>query len=80
MLVRGRFATCVFGLQCVLQPPIFKHFIISPPPPPKKSDIQFQGIEASESKSPLGDPLIGQNNDFTRGWTSSIMPLGMLRE
>ena len=51
-----------------------------PPPPPKKSDIQFQGIEASESKNPLGDRLIGQNNDFTRGWTSNIMPWGMLRE
>ena len=36
--------------------------------------------EASESKNPLGDALIGQNNDFTRGWTSNIMPWGMLRE
>ena len=51
-----------------------------PPPPPPKSDIQFQGIEASESKNPLGDRLIGQNNDFTRGWTSNIMPWGMLRK
>ena len=49
-------------------------------PPPQKSDIQFQGIDASESKNPLGDGLIGQNNDFTRGWTSNIMPWGMLRE
>ena len=24
--------------------------------------------------------LIGQNNDSTRGWTSNIMPWGMLRE
>ena len=31
-------------------------------------------------KNPLGDCLIGQNNDFTRGWTSNIMPWGMLRE
>ena len=48
------------------------------PPPPLH--IQFQGIEASESKNPLGDRLIGQNNDCTRGWTSNIMPWGMLRE
>ena len=41
-------------------------------PPPQKSDIQFWGIEASESKNPLGDGLIGENNDFTRGWTSNI--------
>ena len=51
-----------------------------PPPPPKKSDIQSQGMEASKSKNPLGDHFIGQNNDFTRGWTSNIMPWGMLRE
>ena len=51
-----------------------------PPPPPQKSDIQLQGIEASESKKPLGDRFIGQNNDFTRGWTSNIMPWGMLRK
>ena len=33
MLVRGQFATHVFALhpQCVLQPPFFKHLIISPP-------------------------------------------------
>ena len=61
---------------------------LTPPPPlpptpthpSQKSDIQFQGIEASESKNPLGDRLIGQNNDVTRGWTSNIMPWGMLRE
>ena len=52
------------------------------PPPPQKSDIQFQGIEASDppKKNDLGDCLIGQNNEFTRGWTSNIMPWGMLRE
>ena len=50
------------------------------PPPPNKSDIQFQGIKASKSKNPLGDRFIGQNNDFTRGWTSNIMPWGMLHE
>ena len=49
--------------------------------PPKKSDVQFHGIEASkESKNPLGDYLSGQNDDFTRGWTSNIMPWGMLGE
>ena len=42
-----------------------------PAPPSPKCDVQFQGIEASESKNPLGDR--GQNNDFTRGWTSNIM-------
>ena len=47
------------------------------PPPPQKSDLQFSGIEALESKNPLGDCLIGQNNDFTKGWTSNIMPWGM---
>ena len=52
--------------------------ILTPPPP--KSVIQFQGIKASESKNPLGDCLIGQNNDFTRGGTSNTMPWGMLRE
>ena len=50
------------------------------PPPPQQSVIQFQGIEASESKNPLGGGLIGQNNDFIRGWTSNIMPWGMRRE
>ena len=49
-------------------------------PPPKKSVIQFQGIKASESKNPLGDHFIGQNIDFTRGWTSNIMLWGMLRK
>ena len=70
-----------------VRPPVFaesdprsnppEHKLLTPPPPPK-SDIQFQGIEASESKNPLGDRFIGQNDDFTRGWTSNIMPLGML--
>ena len=41
-------------------------------PPLPKNHIQFPGIEASESKNPLGDRLIGQNNDFTRGWTSCL--------
>ena len=50
------------------------------PPPPKKVISSSRGVEASESKNPLGDCLIGQNNDFTRGWTSNIMPWGMLRE
>ena len=57
-----------------------EHKLLTPPPSPLKNDIQFQGIEASESKNPLGNGLIGQNNDFTRGWTSNIMPWGMLRE
>ena len=39
----------------------------APPQPPPKSDIQFQGTEASESKNPLGDRFIGQNNDFYKG-------------
>ena len=42
--------------------------------PPQKSDIQFYGVEASESKDPLRDALVGQNNDFTKCWTSNIMP------
>ena len=56
------------------------HLLAPPPPPPPKSVMQFQGIEASEAKNPLGDYLIGQKNDFTRGWTSNIMPWGRLRE
>ena len=64
---------------------VFERKILTPPPPPhpptppappQKSDIQFQGIEASESKNPLGDGLIGQNNDFTRGWTSKAPSSG----
>ena len=31
-----------------------------------------------QQKGPLADGLIGENNDFTKGWTSSIMPWGML--
>ena len=49
-------------------------------PPPKKVISSFRGVEASQSKNPLGDRLIGQNNDFTRGWTSNIMRSGMLHE
>ena len=51
-----------------------EHKLLTPAPPPKKGDIQ---LEASESKNPLGNCFIGQNNDFTRGWTSNIMPWGM---
>ena len=38
----------------------------TPTPTPQKSDTQFWGIEASESKNSLGGGLIGQNKDFTR--------------
>ena len=49
--------------------------------PPKKIVISsFMGIEASESKNPLGDHFIGKKNGFTRDWASNIMPWGMLRE
>ena len=36
-------------------------------------------IEASKSKNPFGDGLVGQNNDFATGWTSNIMRWDMLR-
>ena len=45
-----------------------------PPTLPKKVVSSFRGIEASKSKNPLGDCFVGQNNDFTKGWTSNIMP------
>ena len=57
-----------------------EHKLLTPHPPPQKCDIQFQGIEASKSKNPLGDCFVGQNNDFTRGCTSDIMPWGILHE
>ena len=57
------------------------HKLLTPPlPPPQKMGSSFRGIEASKSKFPLGDCFVGQNNDFTRGWTSNIMPWGMLCE
>ena len=45
----------------------------------QKMVSSFRGTEASKSKNPLGDYFVRQNNDFTRGWTSNIMPWGMLR-
>ena len=49
-----------------------KHKLLTPPP--HKMLSSFRGIEVSKSKNPLGDCLIGQNNDFTMGWTSNIPP------
>ena len=50
----------------------------APPPAPhpttQKMVSNFRGIEAAKSKNPLGDCFVGQKNDFTRGWTSNIMP------
>ena len=54
---------------------LFEHKLLNPPPP-KKNDIQFQGIEASESKNPLGDRFIGQNNDFYKGLDIQYHALG----
>ena len=49
--------------------------------PPKKNGIQFQGVRGLKIKKiHLGYCCVGQNNVFTRGWTSNIMPWGMLRE
>ena len=47
---------------------------------PQKMVSSMRGIEVSKSKNPLGDCFVGQNLDFTRGWTSNIMPWGMQRE
>ena len=56
--------------------PSERKLLTPPTPPPQKIDIQFQGIEASESKYPLGDGLIGQNNDFTKGLDIQYHALG----
>ena len=72
---RPRRSTCVPPDPCSNPS---EHKLLTPSTP-RKSDIQVR-IEASESKNILGDRFIGQNNDFTRGWTSNIMPWGMLRE
>ena len=59
-----------------------------PPPPPRRPPTPnppklwypVRGIKALKSKNPLGDCFVGENNDFTRGLTSNIMPWGMLGE
>ena len=51
-----------------------------PPPPPPNVTFSLRGIEAAQSKKPLRDHFVRQNNDFTKGYTSHIMPLGMLRK
>ena len=65
------------------------HKLLTPPPHPKptptpthppKIDIQFQGDRGLKIKKSIGGLFFGQNNDFTRGWTSNIMPWGMLCE
>ena len=56
-----------------------EHKLLNPPPPhpsPSKSDIKFQGIEASESKNPLGDCLIGQKK-ILQGVGDQISCLGV---
>ena len=58
-----------------------EHKLLTPPPPPHpptpKCDIQFQGIEASESRNPLGDRFIGQNCKFLQGVGHPISCLGV---
>ena len=56
------------------------HKLLTHPPAPPPPPSSFRGIEVSKSKSPLGVCFVGQNNDFTRDWTSNIMPWGMLCE
>ena len=40
---------------------------------PPKMVSSFKGIEASKSKNPLGNCFVGQNNEFTWGWTPNAM-------
>ena len=47
------------------------------PPPPKKL---YLASGDRIKKSIGGGRFIGGNNDFTKSWTSNIMPRGMLRE
>ena len=69
----------LFFLDLGLDPS--KHKKLTPPQPPTPLNCgSLRGIEASKSKNPLGDCFVRQNNEFTRGWTSNIMPWGMLRE
>ena len=55
--------------------------LLTPAPCPHTPKMWYlvTGVEASKSKNPLGDRFVRQKNDFTRGWTSNIMPWGMLR-
>ena len=49
-----------------------------PSPPPKKGVPRRAG--ALKWKKLLADHFDSQNDDFTTGWTSSIMLQGMLRK
>ena len=53
-----------------------------PPSPPKKVVPKWGGggVEGSKSKNSLGDHFVWQNNDFTKGYTSNIVPWGMVHE
>ena len=52
-------------------------------PTPKKLPTgggEWPTFRTAHGTPPLGGRFVGQNNDFTRGKTSNIMPWGMLRE
>ena len=49
---------------------IFSTFLTPPPhppPPPEKVGFKWGGSGGVWTKNSLGDAIIGQNNDFTRG-------------
>ena len=50
------------------------------PNPPEKKCYPVSGDGGLRIKTSIGGLSYWQKNDFTRGWTSNIMPWGMLRE